>query len=93
VITNNIYEKIYNLVMNPNIPISQIIDYIFEISIQYNQDKHSIINNYSNYLIINKPEIINTDFLYVIETVIHSLDTDIKQLIFYFLEKMRKNVT
>jgi replication factor C subunit 3/5 len=90
IITDVIYENIYNLMINSKINSNEIIVYIFEISIQYNKDKHSLLNDYANYLIRNKPEIISHDFLNIIETVVHSTDTDIKQLIIYFLVKLRK---
>ena len=92
VITNEIYEKIHELLCNNNIRISQIIEYIFEISIQFNKDKHNIIHGYANYLIRNKPEIVSTEFLNNIETVVHSVTSDIKQLLTYLLIKIRKHI-
>jgi hypothetical protein len=77
--------------INPKIKSNEIIHYIFEISIQYNKDKHSLLNDYANYLIRNKPEMISHDFLNIVETVVHSTDTDIKQLIIYFLVKIQNH--
>jgi replication factor C subunit 3/5 len=91
IITDAIYGKIYNLMINPKIKSNEIIHYIFEISIQYNKDKHSLLNDYANYLIRNKPEMISHDFLNIVETVVHSTDTDIKQLIIYFLVKIQNH--
>lgn len=91
IITDAIYEKLYKLMINPKVKSNEIIVYIFEISIQYNKDKHSLLNDYSNYLIRNKPEIVSHDFLNMVETVIHSTDTDIKQLIIYFFSKITKS--
>lgn len=91
IITDAIYEQIYHLMINPKINSSEIIHYIFEISIQYNKDKHSLLNDYANYLIRNKPELISHEFLNIVETVVHSTDTDIKQLIIYFFSKITKS--
>jgi len=90
VITNDIYEKIHGFLLDINITISQIIEYIFTISIQFNKDKRNIIHGYANYLIRNKPTIISNEFLNIIETVIHAVDSDIKQLLIYLLLKIRK---
>jgi replication factor C subunit 3/5 len=89
IITNDIYENIYNDLREINKPISQIIQYIFEISQQYNTDKRHIILGFSHYIIKNKPEVIRSNVLNVIETVIHTVDTDIKYLLSYFFYNMK----
>jgi replication factor C subunit 3/5 len=90
IITNDIYEKINYLLRDETKSISEIIKYIFEISIQYNKEKLSIINGYIQYLIRSKSEIITTGFLNMIETVVHTVDTDIKQLLIYFFTNIRR---
>lgn len=90
IITNQIYEKIHEYLGNQNIEISQIIQYIFEISTQFNTDKMNILVGYSHYIIKNKPEMINSDVLNIIETVVHSVDSDIKYILLYFFCNMRR---
>jgi replication factor C subunit 3/5 len=90
IITNDIYEKINYLLRDETKSISEIIKYIFVISIQYNKEKLSIINGYIQYLIRSKSEIITTEFLNMIETVVHTVDTDIKQLLIYFFTNIRR---
>jgi len=92
IITDDIYEEIYektNLSNSKNI--KSIIEYIFEISQQYNIDKVGIIIGYSKYLIKNYPEIITSKLLNIIESVIHAKDTDIYQLLTYFLYSLQNN--
>ena len=89
IITDDIYEQIHVLLLDSDIPISRIIQFIFEISIQFNKDKRNIINGYIQYLIRNKYEIISTKFLTIVESVVHALDTDIRQLMIYFFGNLR----
>jgi replication factor C subunit 3/5 len=90
IITDEIYEKIFSLISNNKIKISQIIQYIFEISIQYNKDKKNILNEFLYYLIRNKQIIISSKFLKIVEVIVHSSDTDIHQLFIYFFNNFRK---
>lgn len=90
IITNDIYEKMHDSLRDANNPISQIIQYVIKISKQYNTDKRNIIVGYSHYVIKNKPEIIDSQILNLMETVVHTLDTDIICLLSYFFCNMRE---
>jgi len=90
IVTDDIYEKIHGFLMDVECPISRIIQFIFETSIQYNKEKRSIINGYVKFLIVKKPELITREFLNIVETVIHSVDTDIMYLLTYFLTNIRE---
>ena len=90
IITNHIYEKLHEYLSNQFTKISQIIKYVFEISRQYNTDKMNILVGYSHYIIKNKPEIITPAVLNVIETVVHSVDSDIKYILSYFFCEMKE---
>jgi replication factor C subunit 3/5 len=87
IITDDIYERIYELV-NQKSPINEIIIYIFEISKKFNITKINIIIGYSQYIIKKYPEKINSDFLDIIETVIHIKSTDIQQILTYFFHSI-----
>jgi len=92
IITDDIYEEIYKKSIELNTPdIKRIIEYIFEISQQYNIDKIGIIIGYSQFLLKIHPEIITPKTLNIIETVIHTKDTDIYQLLTYFFNSINKN--
>jgi len=89
IITDEIYEKIHSMIL-ADISISQIISFIFGISQTFNKDKLSIIIGYSQYIIKRYPENINGDLLDIIETVIHTKDTDIMYLLSYFYHSIRE---
>lgn len=90
IVTNDIYEKIHSFLLDKDISISQIIRNFFEISIQYNKDKRNILNEYIHFLIRHKQELISVKFLNIIESTIHSIDTDIQQLLVYFFSNFRE---
>ena len=83
IITNDIWEQIYNFHRNNN---SELRQYIHEISINYNIDKKSIIVKYFNYIIRNKVQCILPNFLNNIQVIVHSDKTDLNTTIDYFCE-------
>ena len=96
IITDDIYETIHRQLfiensMNGQPKIKDIIKYIFEISEQYNIDKIIIIIGYSQYIIKTHLNLINSETLDIIETVVHMKDTDIYQLLTYFLHSLSKS--
>jgi len=90
IITNDIYEKIHSFLINKDISISQIIQKFFEISIQYNKDKRNLLKEYIHFLIRYKQELISAKLLNIIESTIHSIDTDTQQLLVYFFSHLRE---
>ena len=90
IVTNDIYEKIHSLLINKEISISQIIIKFFEISIQYNKDKRNILNEYIHFIIRYKSSLVSVKLLNIIESTIHSIDTDIQQLLVYFFSNFRE---
>jgi hypothetical protein len=84
IINFKIWEKINNLLIE-SVPNIEIIDYINEISIQYNIDKRNILKYYFNYIIRNKKEYITPEFLNIIEVIMHMNDTNISHIINYFI--------
>jgi len=90
IITNDIYEKIHVFLRDPTTSISRIIQYVFEISKQYNTDKRHIILGYCHFIIKNKSEMVRSQMLHLIETIVHTVDTDIHHLLSYFFLNMRE---
>jgi len=84
IITNTIFETIYQYIIQKEDNVIQIIDYIHHISIQYNSDKKTILKIFFNYIIRNKPEHINRDFLTVVENIMHCPESNIEHLLTYF---------
>jgi replication factor C subunit 3/5 len=90
IITDDIWENIHNLLLLQESSENHIFTYINNISIQYNTDKKTIIKNYFNYLIRNKKQHINPDFLAIIEGSIHVTDSNIQHILLYFIHHLQE---
>jgi len=94
IITDKIWETIHGLLYkkkptkkttkNDNLE-KTVLEYIHEISIQYNTDKKNIIKNYFNYIIRNKKEFVTPALLNIIEGIMHSNDSNIDHILKYFI--------
>jgi DNA polymerase III delta prime subunit len=60
-----------------------------EISIKYNIDKKGILKNYFNYIIRKKPELISPEFLNIVETIMHTNNSNIYHILLFFILHMR----
>ena len=87
IIDNSVWDKFY-LQFSSRKPTDVIIKYIQEISINYNIDKKNIIKDFLNYIIRNKPEIINHVFLDFIENITHFPECKNQYYISYFLTQL-----
>lgn len=84
ILTDAIYEKLFHLLQQPKTDIQPFLDYIYDITIQFNIDKRNILKNYYNYILRNKPEVINSKFLDNAECVIHSsIDANLDDILTY----------
>ena len=86
IITNNIWEKIYNMHISQNT--TKLQKYIDEISIKYNTDKKSILIKYFNFIINNKLECIGESFLDNIEVIIHSQSSNLNTIMSFFCNNL-----
>jgi replication factor C subunit 3/5 len=84
IITDSIWEKIHDL-LTKNDSKNKMIEYINEVSVQFNMDKKNILKNYFNYIIRKKKEIVNAEFLISVEVIMHSNDSNIEHVINYFV--------
>ena len=82
IITNKSWNKIHELRCNNRV--DELKQLIQETSIKYNIDKQSIFIKYFNYIIRNKPEIINQQFLDNMEVIIHTEKSDLNTILDYF---------
>jgi DNA polymerase III delta prime subunit len=87
IITDKTWYQIHELLLeNPN---TNVIDYIHSVSVNYNMDKRTILNTYFMFIIRNKPDIITSDFLTIVENTIHiSDDVPIECVLQYFCDSM-----
>lgn len=88
IIHDEIWETII-LKLTENETLSNLNNYIHNISIQYNIDKKNIIKDFLNYIIRNKQYLINNEFLNFVENVIHSQNNNVNIYINYSLVKLR----
>jgi replication factor C subunit 3/5 len=86
IITNEKWENI-DILLHNEIK-SNIINYLHDISVQYNIDKKNIMKKYFNYIILNKKNIITVKFLEIVEIIMHSNDSNINHILNYFVENM-----
>ena len=82
IINTTVWEKLYSLIMNNDN--KKIIEMLQTISTQYNIDKKNIIKHYLNYMIRNQPTTITSNFLDIMEVIIHSNDSNIEHVVLYF---------
>jgi replication factor C subunit 3/5 len=54
IINNSCWIKIHQLLMDPNVKVDEVINFVNNISIKYNMDKNNIIQLYLNYVIRNQ---------------------------------------
>ena len=83
IVNNEIWQTIYIMIEQEQYP--KCKKYIYDVSVQYNLDKKSILTKYFNYLIENKPELITSELLEHIENIVHHQTNNISDLIDYFL--------
>ena len=91
VINKEIFKNIHSLLNDNNERIENIINYIHDISIQYNIDKKTIIQNYFNFIIRDNPTIINNTFLNIIKSILHNSNINIEHILNCFCFQLRKN--
>jgi len=83
IITDEIWETIYTILEEPN-NFERLIQYIHNISIQYNTDKKNIIKSYYQYIIRNKKHIITSEYLKKVETIMHFRGSNVEHILLYF---------
>ena len=87
IINNTVWESLHSYLCSnkQEHTLEYIIEYIHNISIKYNMDKKNIIQTYFNYIIQNYPALISSEYLNLIETLIHNNETKIEYVIKYFI--------
>jgi replication factor C subunit 3/5 len=94
IITDEIWERIYTILQELDnfTPLSDsniydykyLIQYIHDISIQYNTDKKNILKYYYQYIIRNKKHIITSKYLKKVESIMHFRGSNIEHILLYF---------
>jgi replication factor C subunit 3/5 len=89
VMNDTLLEKMHTeyLEKNKSTNIIDFIKFIHQTSTQYNVDKKQIILSYFNYVIRNKPDLINIEYLNFIGEILHNPDANADKMLFYFYTK------
>lgn len=83
IVNNQLWETIHAMVAKNEPELCK--KYIYDISVQYNLDKKSVLTQYFNYIIHYKPELITYELLSHIENIVHHQSNNISELIDYFI--------
>jgi DNA polymerase III delta prime subunit len=89
ILTESILETIHEMIFSFSDNEKEIISYIHSISIQYNVDKKNILKHYFHYCIKKKVEMVTSDFLNIVETIMHSNISNIEHILVYFISQMK----
>lgn len=91
IINNDIYKELLNIILfdNEDDFLNNCLSYIHNISINYNTDKKNIIKNFLNYIIRNKPDMMNSRFLSSMENILHYPECKNSYYISYICSKIR----
>ena len=90
IIHSGVWYKMHTMLTLEQSGIGDMLEYIHQISIQYNMDKRQIIQSYFYHIIRNCSEIVSSEFLDIMEACLHNYDVDIDNLIEYFYYKLRE---
>jgi DNA polymerase III delta prime subunit len=67
--------------------------FVYHISTEYNIDKKNIIKNFLNYIIRNKPALVNDDFLNFAENILHSNNSNNHLNVLYAMSRLSSILT
>ena len=93
IINTQILENINEKLNDTETPIADVIQYIHDNSICINMDKSTIMNNYFDYIIRNKPQCISGEFLNIIGEILHCSDAKPDITMVYACHQLRKLYT
>jgi len=92
IIDNNVWEELF-LSIKSGVKMEILSENILNISSQYNIDRKNLVKYFLNYIIRNKPIIVNDTFMNFVENIMHFQDCKNMHYINYFLLKISKNVS
>jgi replication factor C subunit 3/5 len=89
IIHAKIFDKIYGMIICKETKKREIIQYIYQTSIQYNMNINHILQDYFHHIISKYPSIISSHFLHIVEMCIHNNNAKIDTLLNYFVSNMK----
>ena len=87
IIDNTIWKALMLKILNKE-KLCDIEEYCYIISKQYNIDRKNIIKGFLNFIIRNNKKTITTDFLFFVENLLHSTNSNNKIHMRYFLTQL-----
>jgi replication factor C subunit 3/5 len=93
IINMQILEKIDNQLKDAKMTIHDVIQFIHDNSICINMDKSTIMNNYFDYIIRNKPTYVSSEFLNIISEILHCSDPKPDVTMVYACHQLRRLYT
>jgi replication factor C subunit 3/5 len=92
IIDNHVWEELFQKIKKGE-KVEILAENIREISSRYNIDRKNLLKYFINYLIRNKIEVVNHNFMNFVENIMHFQDCKNTHYIHYFLLKIVKNVS
>ena len=89
ILTNDILEILHRKLLNNDDDLKSKINYLHEISIQYNSDKKNIIKKYFHYIICHYPQYVKPEFLNITEQIIHLDEFNTEHILLFFVNKLQ----
>lgn len=87
IIDDNVWQILCEKILQKK-SLNELIDYIQNISMNYNVDKKNIIKDFLNYIIRKRINVLSCDFLNFVENIMHFQDCKNAHYINYSLVKM-----
>jgi len=87
IIDDNVWQTLCEKILEKR-SFNELIEYIQNISINYNVDKKNIIKDFLNYIIRKRTNVISSDFLNFVENIMHFQDCKNTHYINYSLVRM-----
>jgi replication factor C subunit 3/5 len=87
IIDNNIWQDLYDK-FSKREKMDNLVNFVQQLSMNYNIDKKNIIKHYLNYIIRNKPEIVTSEFLVFVENIMHFQDCKNSHYVNYSLVRL-----
>ena len=89
IICNDVWDSILE---DCAISVISSIDNVKEVSKKYNMDLMNILKNLMNYIVRNKPHIVNDIFLNTCKNITHCQDSNIHYLLNYFFSELHNSL-
>jgi replication factor C subunit 3/5 len=87
IIDNDVWKELYNK-FSKREKMENLVNFVQQLSVNYNIDKKNIIKHYLNYIIRNKPETMTSEFLIFVENIMHFQDCRNSHYVNYSLVRL-----